>query len=135
MGDLISLMKRGNVLKNLKIRPEYKHICKVYSFNYLNLINRSDLANNSWYKNCSTQCKRYGTLEGDSWVSLGVSCYRELTMSMFEQNNASWITYNTLCRPNAAFTVGVSREAEKNMQQATMEVSSLSQCNTKYNEV
>ena len=56
-------------------------------------------------------------------------------MSMFEQNNASWITYNTLCRPNAAFTVGVSREAEKNMQQATMEVSSLSQCNTKYNEV
>ena len=25
MGDLISLMKRGNVLKNLKIRPEYKH--------------------------------------------------------------------------------------------------------------
>ena len=34
MGDLIYLMQRGNVLKNLKIRPEYKHICKVHSFNY-----------------------------------------------------------------------------------------------------
>ena len=94
-----------------------------------------DLGNFSWHQQCSTNCKKYETVKGNSWVSLGVSCYKELTMSIFEENNASWITYNTLCRPNAAFTVGVSREAEKNMQQATMEVSSLSQCNTKYNEV
>ena len=101
----------------------------------LSFFNRPDLGNNSWYQSCSTHCKKYETLEGESWISLGVSCYKELTMSMFEQKNASWITYNTLCRPNAAFTVGVSREAEKNMQEATMEISSLANCNTKYHEV
>ena len=94
-----------------------------------------DHRNISWYQQCSTKCKKYETVKGNSWVSLGVSCYKELTMSVFEENNASWITYNTLCRPNPAFTLTASREAEKNMQQATMEVSSLSHCRTKYNEV
>ena len=74
-----------------------------------------DLGNFSWHQQCSTNCKKYETVKGNSWVSLGVSCYKELTMSIFEENNASWITFNTLCRPNPAFTLAASREAEKNM--------------------
>ena len=63
-----------------------------------------------------------------------IACYKELVLASFEQINASWITYNTLCNPHQ-FGWYPAREQVENLQETHLEVYSGSKCTERFPEM
>ena len=92
--------------------------------------------NKTYYKQCakSDHCdvlKNLGEEGKDSeqGPSLGMNCYKDLLFHQFEEKfNASWVTFNALCRKYDSSDFFSTILDKKSLKQATMAVSSYSFC-------
>ena len=92
--------------------------------------------NNTYYKQCakSDHCDVLKDLgeegkDSEQGPSLGMNCYKDLLFHQFEEKfNASWVTYNALCRQYDSSDFFPTILDKKSLKQATMAVFSYSFC-------